>query len=138
MKKLFIIFGLSVLSGVFTQILAADVAGVWTGRVVFKTPKQGEQPRDLTLTLKTAGSNLTGTLGGVGTPEGNRDSAEILDGKVNGSAVSFFVATGAPDMPRIEFTGKQDGDNLTLTMSAKNPNTGQEWQFGNGMLKRAK
>ena len=138
MKKLIIIFGLSAICGVFTQILAAEVAGVWTGRIVFQTPKQGEQPRDLTLTLKTAGSNLTGTLGGVGTPEHSNGDAKILDGNVNGSAVSFFVATGAQDMPRIQFTGKQDGDNLTLTMSAKNPNTGQEWQFGNGLLKRAK
>ena len=73
-----------------------------------------------------------------GTWEGHRDSAEILDGKAGGDRVFFAVPSSAKDMPRIEFVGKQDGDNLTLTITAKNPNNGEERQFGDGLLKRAK
>ena len=41
-------------------------------------------------------------------------------------------------MDRIEFVGKQDGDNLTLTITEKNSNNGEERQSGNGLLKRSK
>lgn len=128
--------GLLLLSGALTQILGADIAGVWTGRIVFRTPDRGEQPRDITLTLKTAGSSVTGTLSG--TWDGNRDSTGVLDGKVNGDEIFFAVASGAQDTPTMEFVGKQDGDDLTLTISAKNPTNGQEWKFGDGLLKRTK
>ena len=136
MKTLFLAFGFFLVSGAFTQILGADVAGVWTGRIVFKTPDRGDQPRDVALTLKVDGYKVTGTLSG--TWEGHRDSAEILDGKVGGDRVFFAVPSGAQDMPRIEFVGKQDGDNLTLTITSKNPNNGEERQSGDGLLKRSK
>jgi hypothetical protein len=90
----------------------------------------------VTLTLKTDGDRVTGTLSG--TWEGRRDSAEILDGKVTGDRVFFAVPSGAQDMPRIEFVGKQDGDNLILTITFKNPNSGEERQSGDGLLKRSK
>jgi hypothetical protein len=129
-KTLFFTLGFFLLSGVFTQILAADVAGVWSGRIVFKTLDRGEQPRDVTLTLKVNGYRVTGILSG--TWEGHRDSAEILDGRVGGDLVFFAVPSGASDMHRIEFVGKQDGDNLSLTITEK------ERQSGDGLLKRSK
>jgi hypothetical protein len=135
-KRLFFTLGFFLLSGAFTQVLRADVAGVWTGRIVYKSPDRGDQPRDVTLTLKVDGYKVTGTLSG--TWEGHRDSAEILDGKVGGDVVFFAVPSGATDMPRIEFVGKQDGDNLTLTITDKNPNNGKERPAGDGLLKRSK
>jgi len=135
-KTLSLAFGLFLLSVAFTQTLRADAAGVWTGRIVVKTPDRENQSRDVTLTLKVDGDRVTGTLSG--TWEGHRDSAEILDGKVGGDRVFFAVPSGAVDMPRIEFEGKQDGDNLTLTITFKNPNNGEERQSGDGLLKRSK
>jgi hypothetical protein len=38
----------------------------------------------------------------------------------------------------MEFAGKQDGDDLKLTISGKNPNDGRERKLGDGLLKRAK
>jgi hypothetical protein len=133
-KTLSLVLGLFLLSGALTQMFGANVAGVWTGRIILKTPERGDQPRDITLTLKTSGSNLTGTISGEW--EGHRDSAEILDGKVNGNAVSFSVPSGTSDGSRIEFLGEQDGDTLRLTISGKHD--GQEFGFGDGLLKRAK
>lgn len=136
MKTLFLTFSILLLCAAFTQTLGADVAGVWTGRMVVRTPERGNQSRDVTLTLKIDGDRVTGTLSG--TWEGHRDSAEILDGKVGGDRVFFAVPSGAVDMPRIEFVGRQDGDNLTLTITFKNPNNGEEWPAGDGLLKRSK
>jgi hypothetical protein len=135
-KTLFLALGFFLLSGAFTQVLYADVAGVWTGKILFKTQDRGDQPRDVTLTLKVDGYSVTGTLSG--TWEGHRDSAQILDGNVGGDRVFFAVPSGATDMPRIEFVGKQDGDNLTLTITDKNPNNGKERPAGEGLLKRSK
>ena len=136
MKTLFFALGFFLLSGTFTQILGADAAGVWNGRIVFKTPDRGNQPRDVTLTLKVDGYKVTGTLSG--TWDGHRNSTEILDGKVGGDLVFFAVPSGAKPMDRIEFVGKQDGDKLTLTITEKNSNNGEERQSGNGLLKRSK
>ena len=86
-KTLFLTCGFFLLSGAFTQTLSADVTGVCTGRIVVKTPDRGNQPRDVTLTLKVEGDSVTGTLSG--TWEGHRDSSEILDGKVGGDRVFF-------------------------------------------------
>jgi hypothetical protein len=93
-------------------------------------------PRDVTLTLKADGSNITGTLSGES--DGQRDRTDILDGRVNADELSFAIATGASDMPRMNFQGKQDGNDLKLTITGKNPSDGQEWKLGDGLLRRAK
>jgi hypothetical protein len=133
--KSLIAFVLLVVLGSVTQLLGADVDGIWKGRITFNVPS-GQQTVDITLTLKTAGSTLTGTFAGV--RDGERDSTEILDGKVNGAEISFAIATGASDMPRMNFNGKQDGDALRLIATAKNPNDGSEWKFVDDLLKREK
>ena len=136
MKALFLAFGILLVPGASSQLLGADVAGTWTGRIVFQTPERGDQPRDVTLTLKVEGYKVTGELSGAW--EGHRDSAEITDGKTGGDLLFFAVPTGAKDLPRLEFVGRQDGDNLTLTITAKNPESGEERQFGGGLLKHSK
>ena len=136
MKAPSIVFGLLLLTSALAPIIGADVAGVWTGRIIFRTPERGERARDLILTLKTTDSSVTGTL--IGTWDGHRENQELLDGKMNGNAISFSVPSGASDMPRIEFVGKQDGDDLTLIISGKNQSNGPEWKFGDGRLKRTK
>lgn len=134
--KLSIVFGLLSLAGVPAQIFGADVAGIWTGRVVAKTADGRELQRDVTLKLEVTGSKVTGTLSGSW--EGHHDEAELLDGKLSENMVSFAVASGASDVSSIEFVGKQDGNDLKLTVSVKDPSNGQEWKFGDWLLQRAK
>jgi hypothetical protein len=64
---------------------AGDFDGVWAGRITLKAPGIPELARDLTLTLKTAGTSVTGTL--ALERDGPRDSREISDGKIRGNAV---------------------------------------------------
>ena len=133
MKKLSIALGLLLLCGI---AFGADLAGVWTGKIVFKTPVAGGLSRDVTMTLKTSGPHLTGTVSGSW--DGHHDSATILDGKFNGNEIYFTIATGAADIPRMEFAGKLEGDELKITISGKNVNDGQEWKFADTSLKRGK
>jgi hypothetical protein len=82
MKK-YAIFASALLAITSMALLAADIDGKWTRE---NQGKNGTTTQ--TLTLKSAGTKLTGTLdngGGKGAP------AEISDGTVNGSNVSFKV-----------------------------------------------
>ncbi len=117
------------------QISAAEIAGVWTGQVTFRIENR-DMVRDVTLILKTDGSSLTGTVNGSW--EGHHDSTTILDGKTSGNDLSFAVATGAQDFPRMEFAGKQDGDRLTLTVVMKNLDQGREQKVADAALRRTK
>jgi hypothetical protein len=117
-------------------LFGADVGGILKGRITFNVPT-GQQINDVTLILKTDGSNLRGTFSAVG-PDGKQDSTEILDGKLNDTDISFDIATGASDVIRMNFTGKQEGDALRLVATAKNPNDGREWKFVDDLLKREK
>jgi len=84
---------------------AADVTGKWTAEV------QGRNgPRTVTFDLKQDGSNLTGTMQGMG-PE----PVNISDGKVDGDNLSFVVRRefNGNEM-KINYTGKLDGGNLVM------------------------
>jgi hypothetical protein len=76
-----------------------SVDGNWN--MTMTTP-MGE--RKATLTLKSAGSTLTGTQAG------EQGSAEIADGKVDGNNVSWKVSIQNPMPLTLEFTGTVDGN----------------------------
>jgi hypothetical protein len=81
------------------------VDGNWN--LTMTTP-MGE--RSATLSLKSAGSALTGTQGADG------NSAEIFDGTVNGDDVGWKVSITNPMPLTLEFTGKVAGNNMTGEM----------------------
>jgi hypothetical protein len=81
------------------------VDGNWN--LTMTTP-MGERPA--TLSLKAAGSTLTGVLG----EEGN--SAEIFDGTVNGDSVAWKVSITNPMPLTLEFTGTVAGDSISGEM----------------------
>ncbi len=87
--------------------LAGQADGVWQTSY---TTTEG-QTRLATLTLKTEGQKLTGTLVG---PSGN---VPITSGKILGDLISFTVLrTAEYDQVLIKFTGRIDGDTMTLAM----------------------
>jgi len=81
------------------------VDGNWT--LTMSTP-MGE--RSATLSLKSAGSTLSGTQGA----EGN--TAEIFDGTVNGDDVAWKVSITSPMPLTLAFTGKVAGDDISGEM----------------------
>jgi hypothetical protein len=83
--------------------MSAD--GNWT--ITMSTP-MGE--RHATLTLKSAGTTLTGTQ----SADGNEGA--IFDGTVNGNAVAWKINITNPMPLTLEFTGTVDGDAIAGDM----------------------
>ncbi|SFJ93731.1 hypothetical protein [Bradyrhizobium sp. cf659] len=72
------------------------------------TTPMGE--RQTTLSLKAAGSTLTGTQSAEG------DTTEIFDGTVSGDNVSWKVSIDKPMPLTLEFTGTVSGDSINGEM----------------------
>lgn len=89
-------------------VFAAAIDGKWTAETQGRNGTVTQ-----TLTLKSSGMNLSGTLdnGRGGMP------IEISEGMIHDSDVSFKVTTmGRDGNPVVTtYTGKLDGDNLKLT-----------------------
>jgi hypothetical protein len=81
------------------------VDGNWN--LVMTTP-MGE--RNATLSLKSAGSTLTGTQGADG------NSTEIFDGTVEGDDVAWKVSITNPMPLTLAFTGKVTGNSIAGEM----------------------
>ena len=105
---------------------AADIAGKWTGTMTAKN-RTGK----VTLDLTVDGKAFNGTLSIEG-----KDS-KILDGKVDGDTISFGCLSGAHDVPRLEFQGTVDGDEMKLTMTGTAPD-GVVYQLGEVIAKRVR
>ena len=105
MRKRFLLVLCALFALAVATLSAADVTGKWTAEV------QGRNgPRTVTFDLKQDGSNLTGTMQGMG-PE----PVNISDGKVDGDNLSFVVRRefNGNEM-KINYTGKLDGGNLVM------------------------
>lgn len=101
MKK-YTIFASAMLAMTAVALLGADIDGKWTRQ---NEGKNG--PVTQTLTLKSAGTKLTGTFDAGG---GRGGPTEISDGTVNGANVSFKVVR--------EFNGKSNETTYKGTVSA--------------------
>lgn len=76
--------------------------GSWN--VTMNTPMGAQQG---TLTLATDGASLTGTM------DGAQGSAELEEGKVDGSTATWNVAMTQPMPLTLEFTANVDGDAIS-------------------------
>jgi hypothetical protein len=85
--------------------MAASVDGKWTVQVQGRNGAQTQ-----TLTLKSNGSTLTGSL------DMGRGATDIAEGKIDGSNVTFKVSrAGRNGNTTTDYSGKLDGDDLKLT-----------------------
>lgn len=79
------------------------VDGTW--KITVNTPMG---PQESTLTLSTASGGLTGSQAA---PSGQ--SADIMDGEVNGNEVSWKAAITRPMAMTLHFSGTVEGDNIS-------------------------
>ena len=80
----------------------STVDGTWD--VTTNTPMGAQKG---TLTLKTDGDSLSGTMSGA------QGTAEIKDPAVNGNDVSWKLEITSPMPMTLEFSGSVDGDSIS-------------------------
>lgn len=105
-RSLFVLvalFGLALTSAA----RAADVDGKWKWSF-----GQGDQAREMVLTLKADGEKLTGALGG-----GRGEPTQISDGVIKGAELSFTVTRERNGQKMTtKYAGKLDGDTIKGTV----------------------
>lgn len=93
-----------------TQLFAGDVSGKWAMEMA---GRDGEK-RVQTLTLKTDGDKLTGTMAG------RMGEREISNGKLNGDEISFSMTFEMGGEKRtMLYTGKLVGEELKLNVKSE-------------------
>jgi hypothetical protein len=96
---------------------AADVTGKWQGSFSFQ-----DQSVPLTLELKGA-STVTGTITGL--PSG---AAEIKEGKLDGSTLTFYVMTEYQGSPiKLVYKGTVAGDEIKFAFGTEDGAWGTEF-----------
>ena len=96
---------------------AAGVSGTWKGAFDFNG-----NTVPLTFNLKTAGNSLTGTVEGLPTTP-----TEVHDGKVDGDAISFWLATDYEGQTyKLVYKGKVSGDQIQFTFGTEDGSWGTE------------
>jgi hypothetical protein len=104
---------------VFAQ---GQIAGKWTGE---QQGRGGAQP--VTLELKVEGSTVTGTL------KTGDNTAQISDGKLDGTKVSFKTTQNRRgNNVQINWSGEVKGDELTLTREGGGGGGGRRGGGGGG------
>jgi len=88
-------------------IVAGDISGKWTGKV----PVRGGELADTTFVFKVEGGTLTGTVTGA------QGESKIVDGKVEGDAISFAVDS---ERGKQQFKGTLAGDELKMSREGRN------------------
>jgi hypothetical protein len=103
MKAIIRLLGLAAFLCLMPSLRAADLSGTWKGSFDF----QGDS-MPLTLNLKAADMTVAGTVEGLPT-----SPADIHDGKIDGSAITFWVNTDYQGQTyKLLFKGKVSGEGI--------------------------
>jgi hypothetical protein len=108
-------------------VMAADATGKWT----YEQPgRNGGPARQVTITLKQDGTKLTGSVPGMGRGGAEAPPIEILDGKVDGSNVSFTVKRTTQNGELVtKYEGTINGDEMKLKTTTDMGNGPQTREF---------
>jgi hypothetical protein len=100
-------------------LAAAAPAANFSGKWAIVTDGRGGASQQTTLVLNQVGVELEGTLtppvrGGDSTPV----DSDIIDGKVDGDTVMFYVWTGSDRPQKAFYKGTLTGDQITFTVTS--------------------
>jgi hypothetical protein len=101
--------------------LATDLTGKWSGTIT----DPGGIGHELTLTLKSEGDKVTGSVMG-GPPNGEKQ--RISNGKLEGDQLTFVIKTLGPqgEAVNLPYSGKVSGDRIVGTIGPMAGPTGTE------------
>jgi hypothetical protein len=96
-------------------MLAANVSGKW---LLTRQPAGGRGNPPVAVTFNQVGSELTGSLAmPPGNSTGSPANLDVLDGKVEGDAVSFYLWTGFDRPVKNFYQGKITGEDIVFTVT---------------------
>jgi len=121
--------------GVLLACAAWAASGVnFSGKWVIESAGgRGGQMRQTVLVLNHVGGEVEGTIGARGNAGSGAPTSgtEILDGKVEGDTISFYVWGGRSDRPSKTFyEGTMSGDEITFTVTGSGSGFGGRGQSG--------
>jgi hypothetical protein len=103
MKAIGRLFWLALFLCVLPALHAADLSGTWKGSFDFQGTSM-----PVSINLKAADTTVTGTVEGLPT-----SPADIHDGKIDGSSISFWVSTDYDGGTyKLVYKGKVNGDSI--------------------------
>lgn len=96
---------------------AADISGIWKGAFDYSGNNVA-----LTFNFKNSGSTVEGTIEGLPTTP-----AKIMDGKVQGETVTFWVNIEFQGQPlKLVYSGKVAGDQIEFNMGTEDGSWGTQ------------
>ena len=113
---------LSLLLGLFT--LAASDSN-FSGKWVIDAANRGPMRQSTTLILNQTGNEVTGSISSR-IDEGSASPVytEILDGKVDGDTIRFYVWTGLDRPVKAHYEGTLSGEEIKFTVTGGAPESG--------------
>jgi len=113
---------LSLLLGIFTvAAFDANFSGKW----VIEGANRGPTRQSTTLILNQTGNEVTGSISSR-IDEGSASPVytEILDGKVDGDTIRFYVWTGLDRPVKAHYEGTLSGEEIRFTVTGGAPESG--------------
>ena|SRR5262245_24171733 len=129
---------LSFLLGILAVMVSAtNFSGKW----IFERPGRGSTRVTTILILNQVGNEVEGTISSrIDAGTGSPNNTEILDGKVEGDTLTFYVWTGRDRPVKVYYKGTLSGEEIkfTVTGGAGGPGAGEGQGPQQFTAKRAK
>ena len=108
----------SMVSGLLLAALIAAFDGNFSGKWVIERSGRGQTPQITTLILNQVGAEVGGSISArIDAGSASPVNTEILDGKVEGDTITFYVWTGLDRPVKAFYKGTLSGDEIKFTVT---------------------
>jgi hypothetical protein len=105
------------LTTLFALTAAAQTVN-YSGKWLIEQPGRGGRPQQSILALNQVGTEVTGTLGArYSDSDGSPIHRDILDGKVEGGVLSFYIWTGQDKPVKAFYKGTMSGETIDFAVT---------------------
>ena len=107
-----------ILSALFGTLATVASAANFSGRWVIQTPGRGGQMISTTIVLNQVGNEVSGNIVlPARISSASPINTEVIDGKVEGDTISFYVWTGSDEPVKAMYKGTMSGDEIKFTVT---------------------
>ncbi len=117
MLKLTVLLGVLAVATSAANLVAVQAVN-FSGKWVIEAPGRGGQVRRTILLLNQVGTEVDGTIAaGIDAGTGSPSNTEILDGKIDSDALTFYVWTGRDRPVKAHYKGMLSGEEIKFTVT---------------------